>query len=209
MSNYSEWSVDDVCDFITKSGFEAESQYFRDAEIDGSVLPMMTEDHLKEIGINLIGPRLLILKLIRKTCGTERPPPMPRVSYEDAPPPSQKPRASMGQTMGRGAPPESSSSPAKTTKRPTTAQPSASNTEDMPEWKRKREKMIENIRAARKLEAWEKARAEGKDVGPPPKLPEFEEPEGLVACPVCGRKMSEQAAKHHIPSCRGPRGGRR
>ena len=194
---------------ITKAGFEAEAQYFRDAEIDGTVLPLITEDHLKEIGVNLIGPRLLILKQIRKLCGTDRAPPpipQPRVSYEDAPPPSTKPRQSMGNTMGRAAPTQQSApAPKSSGKRPTTAQPAKSgNTDDMPEWKRKREKMIENIRAARKYEAWEKARAEGKDVGPPPDMPEFEEPPDLVQCPVCGRKMGEEAAKHHIPTCRGP-----
>ena len=199
MSNYSEYSVDDVADWVTKLGFEAEAQYFRDAEIDGSVLPLITEDHLKEIGVNLIGPRLLILKNIRKLCGMPpqgTPPPIPQRMASDDPPSQRQQRSSQP-------------GPAKKpSARPSTASTST-NGDDIPKWKKDHEKMVENIRAARKLAAWEKAKEEGRDVGPPPEMPAFEEPPGLVQCPVCGRKMGEEAAKHHIPTCKGPAKGRR
>ena len=61
--------------------------------------------------------------------------------------------------------------------------------------------MVESIRASRKYDTYEKAKAEGKAVGPPPEMPAFEEPEGLVQCPTCGRKMSEEAAKYHFDVC--------
>ena len=225
MTNWESLSFEDLADLIDKEGFHSAASVFKDNEIKGCVIPLITDEHLKEMGINPVGTRLKILKFLRKLSGNQRissgrssrsayQQPAYEESYDqyDAPPPQQtqkvarnpapsggQTRASMGQTMGRGAPQQSS--PAKSSKRPTTAGAASSNTDDMPEWKRKREKMIENIRAARKLEAWEKARAEGKDVGPPPSMPEFEEPEGLVQCPTCGRKMSEEAAKHHFPVC--------
>ena len=216
-------SFEDLSNLIDKEGFHSAASVFKDNELKGCVIPLITDEHLKEMGINPVGTRLKLLKYLRKLCGNQRPPSgrSSQVSasayddaYYDAPPPSQSQRVArnapspsggqsrpqMGQTMGRGAPQQSS--PAKSSKRPTTAGASGGGGgDDMPEWKKKREKMIENIRAARKLEAWEKARAEGKDVGPPPDMPAFEEPEGLVQCPTCGRKMSEQAAKHHFPVC--------
>ena len=218
-------SFEDLADKIDKEGFHSAASAFKDHEIKGCVIPYITDEHLKEMGINPVGTRLKLLKFLRKLSGNQRPPSgrtsqisvSQRVSnndaYYDTPPsssatqkmartsaPAPQTRASMGQTMGRSAPQQSS--PSKPKARPTTAQPAASgDTDDMPKWKKNREKMIENIRAARRYEAWEKARAEGKDVGPPPDMPAFEEPEGLVQCPTCGRKMSEQAAKHHFAVC--------
>ena len=204
MDNYSSLSVDEVADLISKAGFEAESQYFRDAEIDGSVLPLITEDHLKEIGVELIGPRLLILRYIKRDIVGQQQgakysqPPQQRTTFNDsgsiaatAKPQRQVPQQSSTQKQN------------STASRPSTAAPSAStrNNGEVPKWQRDHDKMVESIRAARKYAAYEKAKAEGKAVGPPPEMPAFEEPEGLVQCPTCGRKMSEEAAKHHFEVC--------
>ena len=61
--------------------------------------------------------------------------------------------------------------------------------------------MVEQIRAARKYAAYQKAVEEGRAVGPPPELPPIEEPPDLVQCPYCGRKFGEEQARRHIPVC--------
>lgn len=69
-------------------------------------------------------------------------------------------------------------------------------------YKAEHEKLVEAMRAARKLQAYEKAREEGRAVGPPPDLPKYEiENDDRVDCPHCGRKFAEEAAKRHIPVC--------
>jgi hypothetical protein len=180
--DFESLSVEDVVDLITKAGFADEAEYFKDSEIDGHCLPLLTEDLLKEMGISLIGPRLLILNYIQKITGQSCD--SPKRS-----PPKQRNNSGMERPMtsgGSGRNVESSG-----------------NDENVPKWKKDHEKMVENMRAARRLAKWEKDKAEGKDVGPPPEMPEFEEPPDLVACPNCGRKMGEEALRHHIGSCRG------
>lgn len=86
-------------------------------------------------------------------------------------------------------------------------------------FKQEHEKLVEALRAARKVQAYEKAKEEGRAVGPPPELPKYEiEDDDRVQCPYCGRKFGQEAAQKHIAVCermnagkRGPvkRGGRR
>ena len=64
------------------------------------------------------------------------------------------------------------------------------------------EKLVESLRAARKYQAYEKAKEEGRAVGPPPEMPKYEpEDDDRVSCPYCGRKFGEEAAKRHITVC--------
>ena len=70
------------------------------------------------------------------------------------------------------------------------------------------EKLVESLRAARKYQAYEKAKEEGRAVGPPPEIPKYEiENDDRVACPYCGRKFGEEAAKRHIAVCERMGGG--
>lgn len=50
----SEWSVEEVCDWLLSLGKDY-SQYiaqFRDAGIDGQMLPDLTDEELKELGVS-------------------------------------------------------------------------------------------------------------------------------------------------------------
>ena len=139
------------------------------------------------------------MQWIRDTAGVASPPTaaskparQTRVEYDDY---DQPPPSKAKNSYQESAPKQSK--PAAQKK----AQPAASKNENVPKCKRDHDKMVEQIRAARKYAAYEKAVEEGRAVGPPPELPPIEEPEGLVPCPYCGRKFGEDAAKHHIPVC--------
>lgn len=220
MSNFTSWTASDVSEQLNSNGFGYAASTFRENEITGDLLPMLTEDHIKEMGITSIGQRLLLLKYIRDVAGVapaRRPPqgrksPSVEFGEDDVPPPSSSKPAQ------RRAPPSYDDPPSPAAKKPAAkrAQTAApTNDESVPKCKRDHDKMVESIRAARRLAAYEKAVEEGKAVGPPPELPPIEEPPGLVSCPHCGRRFGEEAAKHHIPVCermnakRTPRGGRR
>lgn len=76
-------------------------------------------------------------------------------------------------------------------------------------FKQEHEKLVEALRAARKIQAYEKAKEEGKAVGPPPELPKYEiEDDDRVPCPYCGRKFGADAAQKHISVCERMNGGR-
>lgn len=201
---FNSWTADDVCDQLNSNGFDYAATPFTKNQVTGDLLPMITEDHLKEMGIQSIGKRLLLLQWIRDTAGVVSPPtsaaPKPARQarndyrdddYDQAPPPS-KAKSSYQETT-KQAKPAASQKKAQ--------QAAASKNENVPKCKRDHDKMVEQIRAARKYAAYEKAVEEGRAVGPPPELPPIEEPEGLVPCPYCGRKFGEDAAKHHIPVC--------
>jgi hypothetical protein len=63
-------------------------------------------------------------------------------------------------------------------------------------------KLVESLKAARKYAAYEKAKEEGRVVGPPPELPQCEfDDDDRVQCPICKRRFAEDAAARHIPVC--------
>ncbi|OHS97520.1 hypothetical protein TRFO_36279 [Tritrichomonas foetus] len=69
-------------------------------------------------------------------------------------------------------------------------------------FKQEHQKLVEALRAARKIQAYEKAKEEGKAVGPPPELPKYEiEDDDRTPCPYCGRKFGGDAAQKHIAVC--------
>ncbi|CAG9767392.1 unnamed protein product [Ceutorhynchus assimilis] len=67
----SGWSVDDVANFVSGIDICAEyAQNFRDQKIDGSGLPLLTEDHLTNtIGMKL-GPALKLRSILGKKLGS-------------------------------------------------------------------------------------------------------------------------------------------
>jgi hypothetical protein len=208
MSDIESWTADDVVENLTQNGHGEVAPVFEENEITGGMLPFITEEHLKDMGITSIGRRLLVLQYITELVGggvaREAPPPAarpkpqsrPHVEFEDptefAPPPP-----------GRGQKP----APAAASKpKPATAPPP--DPESVPKYKRDHDKMVEQMRAARKYAAYEKAVQEGRATGPPPELAPIEEPEGLQPCPVCGRKFGEEAYRHHVPVCERMNAGR-
>ena len=202
---YNSWTTDDLCDQLSSNGFDYAVSPFTKNQVTGDLLQMITEDHLKEMGIQSIGKRLLLLQWIRDTAGIAAPPTAAtkparqgRVEFRDDDY-DQAPTSSKKNSYQESAPQSSKQSKPAAQKK---AQPAAaSKNENVPKCKRDHDKMVEQIRAARKYAAYEKAVEEGRAVGPPPELPPIEEPEGLVPCPYCGRKFGEEASKHHIPVC--------
>lgn len=200
-------SVDDVAKMIREAGFGDNAQFFKDAEISGPALFLLTEDHLKEMGIKAIGPRLLILRHIKKITGRLNPQPRPAAIVDapasrlPAPQPVQFQSPHQERSTQKASNPMARSMPAKQksseASRPQTANPPG----EKPKFVRDHEKMVESIRAARRYMKYQKDLEEGKAVGPPPELPPIEEPPDLVQCPTCGRKMGEEAARHHFPVC--------
>ena len=75
-------------------------------------------------------------------------------------------------------------------------------------YKAEHEKLVASLRAARKYQAYEKAKEEGRAVGPPPELPKYEmEDDDRVQCPICGRKFGAEQAQRHIAVCERMNGG--
>ena len=61
-----KWNVDEVCDWIISIGFPQLTPLFRKHAISGAVLPKLNEASLKEMGVDVIGHRILLLNEIVK-----------------------------------------------------------------------------------------------------------------------------------------------
>ncbi|XP_064213563.1 uncharacterized protein Samuel isoform X1 [Tribolium castaneum] len=67
----SSWTVDDVCNFVSSIDICAEyAQNFRDQRIDGSGLPLLTEEHLTTTMNMKLGPALKLRSLLAKKIGS-------------------------------------------------------------------------------------------------------------------------------------------
>jgi hypothetical protein len=79
-----------------------------------------------------------------------------------------------------------------------------------PKYKVEHQKLVEALRAARKIQTYEKLKEEGKAKGPPPPLPKYEMAnDDRVGCPYCGRKFAQETADRHIPVCERMNGKRK
>ncbi|KAK8842592.1 Zinc finger C2HC domain-containing protein 1A [Tritrichomonas musculus] len=234
MSDFETWTTEQLVQQLNSNGFQDVSSCFSKHEITGDLLPLMEDDHLKEIGISSVGRRLHVTKWILEltenspasinygTPTSQNSTPSPSktrnlnnstnsfsssgtLSQTFSPSATSKPSTATMKTR-QSAPKTSSGSSANPSSnqskssRPKTAANSG-NQENVPKCKRDHDKMVEQIRAARKYAAYQKAVEEGRAVGPPPELPPIEEPPDLVQCPYCGRKFGEEAARRHIPVC--------
>jgi hypothetical protein len=56
----------DVGDWLRSLGLGQYEAAFRDNEIDGKVLPKLTKEDLKDLGVTIIGHRRTILESVRK-----------------------------------------------------------------------------------------------------------------------------------------------
>ena len=61
----------DIADWLQGLGLERYEQTFRDNEIDERVLLKLTADYLKELGVNALGHRRLLLDAIAALSGVE------------------------------------------------------------------------------------------------------------------------------------------
>ena len=60
---------------------------FRENEIDETVLPSLTHETLKELGVTAVGHRLKLLDAIAACCAPMRAPKLPRLTQRPRPPP--------------------------------------------------------------------------------------------------------------------------
>jgi hypothetical protein len=157
---YLSWTATDVAAQLAAAGHSSVAPVFAENEISGDMLPFLTEDHLKEIGIDSIGKRLLVFQYISNLIASPAPDPRPHVQLE----PAAKP-------------------------------------EVVPKCKGDHEKMVQQIRAAKNQAVHEKVVQKGRETGLTPELASIEQSEGLIPCPVCRKKFSEEGYKHHAPVC--------
>ncbi|CAH1716923.1 unnamed protein product [Aphis gossypii] len=69
-STVSSWTVDDVCDFVGTIDLCAEySQCFREQSIDGTALPLLSEDHLTGTMNMKLGPALKFRAVLAQKLG--------------------------------------------------------------------------------------------------------------------------------------------
>eukprot|EP00980_Cylindrotheca_fusiformis_P010868 scaffold2466_cov120-Cylindrotheca_fusiformis.AAC.4 len=63
LDNYQEWTPQDVAGFLRKSGLGDYSEVFLKHKISGRLIHLLTENDLKDMGINIVGDRLRIKSL--------------------------------------------------------------------------------------------------------------------------------------------------
>jgi hypothetical protein len=71
-------SAMDIADWLRKLGLEQHEPAFRENEIDARVLPSLTAEDLKDLGITLVGHRRRLLDAIAALGTTAPPQPMHR-----------------------------------------------------------------------------------------------------------------------------------
>jgi SAM domain (Sterile alpha motif) len=71
----------DIGGWLQQLGLERYEQAFRENEIDATILPRLTADDLKELGVVLVGHRRLLLEAIAGLVA-DRPAPAPAASEE-------------------------------------------------------------------------------------------------------------------------------
>ena len=62
----------DVADWLRQLGLERYEAAFRENDIDETVLPSLSEEHLKQLGVTALGHRLKLLDAIAALRGDER-----------------------------------------------------------------------------------------------------------------------------------------
>jgi len=65
-ANPANWNTKAVVDWLTAMRLQEHAQNFRAQRITGDVLPLLSEDHLKELGVTIIGERVALLAAIGK-----------------------------------------------------------------------------------------------------------------------------------------------
>ena len=66
ISNMLAWTTDQVCTWLHSIGLDVFEKHFREHEITGDILPMLTLNELKDMSVQLVGPRTQLLRKIAK-----------------------------------------------------------------------------------------------------------------------------------------------
>ena len=72
-----------IADWLEKLGMSEYAQRFAEDRIDVSILPDLTDQHLKDLGLPL-GDRLKMLRAIRELSGAVLVPPQPETKPQDS-----------------------------------------------------------------------------------------------------------------------------
>ena len=92
----------DIAAWLRGLGLERYEAAFRDNEINWAVLPKLTADDLKDIGVTAVGHRRMLLEAIVQLSATEAPPDLtPATAPSGSPLPNPPPLAGEGRVGPR------------------------------------------------------------------------------------------------------------
>lgn len=220
--NYKDWNTQEVVLKIKALGFPQYAKEFQKNEILGFHLPLISEDHLKEMGVQSVGHRIILLKRFKEieagTCTKleEKSKPVDIYShndtYEDYQP-APKPKSSRPSSR---QPTQIPKSPIRSTK------PAAKIAKQEDDWDKPQPKKVQ-----KKKSSWQddddtdesesshtssrsnKKSVPSRDYGATEQSSKKDRIDALseesddktVMCQYCGRKFQPDAAKRHIPVC--------
>jgi hypothetical protein len=195
---YRDWSTAEVARQLKSLGFGQYSQEFQANEICGVHLPLLTEDHLKEMGVLSIGHRILIQRRFADIISGKFVSPVPTVvkprlapklsSISEIPPKQELPPFTKTQNL-----PKSEDSAHKAPQKPIARAKSdvsecpSDKTAQKPPTRSKPLLGIETTELPKKTE--ESPRNQNADQ------------DSKVPCPYCGRRFFADLAQRHMNVC--------
>jgi len=72
LSDFHTWDENKLADFFRKRGLGAYSEMLKKHKITGSLAPLLHDDDLKEMGVHIVGDRLMFKRYIRDLSKRER-----------------------------------------------------------------------------------------------------------------------------------------
>jgi hypothetical protein len=106
--SFRSWGTSDVVRQLKFLGFGQYASRFQANEICGVHLPLLTEDHLKELGVNSIGHRILMLRRFSDIANNMPVSPMEQETVRRMPPRTPNPPAKPWQELPAKATPQKS-----------------------------------------------------------------------------------------------------
>ena len=207
--NYEDWSTAEVVRQLKQLGFGQYSREFQTNEIKGVHLPLITEDHLKEMGVTSIGHRILMLRRFADIAQGKAPKntqslaQQPKEIRRSTPAFDEPKRPAPTRSISEKTTPAQAAAPAPSSQfsrnsvrrnnianpRPSVEESSDSDSPPpsrQPPRRQPVEKKPEPTRTA-------SSRQEDAFV--------TQKEDFMVTCQYCGRKLQPDAAKRHIPVC--------
>lgn len=217
--DYQKWSSNELAKQLNSLGFSQYSRNFRLNEIKGCHLPNITEQHLKEMGIEKVGHRVLLLKRIRQIVDGETPKPA-NISGGDSNP-SSRPSSNLS-----SAPSQPEPEPAIPQRVIQRRQQQMQQQQNLPQQTQQmiQEKMTQQLQSLNQESGSDvpssgrqskirytsahsgRAQKETFSSQEPPPAESSGDGDEKVTCEYCGRKLPPDAARRHIPVCAKIRG---
>lgn len=193
---YKDWSPSEVARQLRLLGFGQYAHEFQNNEICGVHLPLITEDHLKEMGVTSIGHRILMIRRFMDIANGKLPKQGTSLSKQSKTISSSSPALdsmsssrTVTKTVQEKPLPKSSLAatrrPAPVVSKPVQSVEYSESEEEAPPMPSK---------TTRRIPQPEKK-------APEPVKQAAQDNDFKVTCQYCGRKMHPDAAKRHIPVC--------